>query len=575
VKIFGDESGYFGARLMGSDTVFGLCTTNLDDAKASDLLDKCFGKERLTEVKYVNVSANQKTELCNLIQLLQQHTDNIFVSGAYKPFVTWIKLVDYWIDSAIWKIEKKDFREKRSALAFANLTYSVLSGMEPVWFNKQLWLFNDMMMKCDEKVYSNFWSKMFEKWKASDELVKDLLGWFLTAEDTLGYEYYESLFKLKTPLPTMDIVFPLELEAACFWSNKTTEPLIICHDAASEFSKAMWLWDALTSETAPTGTFMSAGRTYKYPLNIEKTEFIDSKDSASVQICDLIAGAVAECLRSSMGDHHDTQLVESMVLAGVGNFTGGLIWPESNPAFWEPFEEEIDSVALGTYIDSAVGDAIEKKTGRRPKVSTAEQAEKAIKLLSENDLKSAFPLIKGLAEEKIPYFQWILGKMFEEGLFVAANEKQAVKWFQLAVENGEHRAAFSLGTIHFNEKSEYYDPQSTFNLWYAIASVGHSDAQHNLACIYTNGLNGVTEKNDRKSAYWCLRAARNGKLDSQCLAGSQYYYGKGVKQSFEKAQFWWTIAAMQGHAEAHDNLVLLHMKGLVPKVKAPRRRAKK
>lgn len=57
------------------------------------------------------------------------------------------------------------------------------------------------------------------------------------------------------------------------------------------------------------------------------------------------------------------------------------------------------------------------------------------------------------------------------------------------------------------------------------------------------------------------KAAEGGNATAQCLLGSMYAKGQGVRQDAKLALLWYTKAAMQGHAEAQAHLGVMYGKG--------------
>lgn len=58
-----------------------------------------------------------------------------------------------------------------------------------------------------------------------------------------------------------------------------------------------------------------------------------------------------------------------------------------------------------------------------------------------------------------------------------------------------------------------------------------------------------------------LRLAKNGDIRAQAYLGFMYQTGKGVPQHYEKAAYWYGLAADNGHGDAQFALGLLYNKG--------------
>ena len=68
-----------------------------------------------------------------------------------------------------------------------------------------------------------------------------------------------------------------------------------------------------------------------------------------------------------------------------------------------------------------------------------------------------------------------------------------------------------------------------------------------------------------------LAEATEGDADAQNNLGSCYLSGEGVKQDYEKAVVWFTLAAEQGHADAQARLRnLIDQLGYVPELSSDR-----
>ncbi|MES2948356.1 MAG: tetratricopeptide repeat protein [Pseudomonadota bacterium] len=167
-----------------------------------------------------------------------------------------------------------------------------------------------------------------------------------------------------------------------------------------------------------------------------------------------------------------------------------------------------------------------------------------------------------------------LGLMFELGISVEKNTKQAKAWYKKAAEAGHADAQFALA--HGFEHAE----RGNAAHWYAQAAAqGHADAQAALAELHLQGL-GV-EQNRVSALTWyataaeqghaaaqfalakllkedaCAiafdaisRAAAGGQPQAQSAMGDRYAQGTGVAQNWFEACRWYDMAAQQGDAAA-------------------------
>lgn len=209
--------------------------------------------------------------------------------------------------------------------------------------------------------------------------------------------------------------------------------------------------------------------------------------------------------------------------------------------------------------------------------------------------KNAKHNILELANEGDVFAQANAAWGYENGYGTAADDYEAVKWYQKATEQGYARAQCNLGAMYYyghgveqsyEKAAEWYlkaaeqglaDAQYKLGVMYKYgwgvelsyekavewvlkaAEQGLVDAQYILGDMYDNGT-GV-EQSDEKAAEWVLKAAEQGLADAQYDLGDMYYYGRGVEQSYEKAREWYQKAAEQGDALAQYHLGCMYRDG--------------
>jgi TPR repeat protein len=129
---------------------------------------------------------------------------------------------------------------------------------------------------------------------------------------------------------------------------------------------------------------------------------------------------------------------------------------------------------------------------------------------SEN-YKKAFNIWLELAKKDIVGAQHNVADMYVAGQGVSKNNKEAVKWYKAAAENGLSRSARLLG--------------SSYQFGY------------------------FTEINDKDSFAWYLKAAQLGDPVVQEWVGNMYEDGIGTQQSYEKALYWYMQSAYKDNIE--------------------------
>ena len=137
---------------------------------------------------------------------------------------------------------------------------------------------------------------------------------------------------------------------------------------------------------------------------------------------------------------------------------------------------------------------------------------------------------------------------FAEGRGVAANERQAAHWLELAAKQGLAPAQFRLGGYYEKGIGVKKDLAAARDLYLAAAAKGNGKAMHNLAVLYAEGINGRSDY--RTAVFWFRKAADRGITDSQYNLAILYARGTGELQNYAEAYKWFALAAKQGDLEA-------------------------
>lgn len=170
--------------------------------------------------------------------------------------------------------------------------------------------------------------------------------------------------------------------------------------------------------------------------------------------------------------------------------------------------------------------------------------------------------------------QLLVGDMYANGDGVPKNLKEALKWYQLAAEQGNAKAQTTLGSMYhlgtFIEDPKLPPTPPRFNLvpqdykeaarWYRLAAEqGYLPAELNLAAMYNAGQ-GVSQ-NDKESLKWYRLAAEQGDVTAQRTLGTLHYQGLRVRQDYKEASKWFQMAAEQGDVAVQYDLGVMYEKG--------------
>ena len=125
--------------------------------------------------------------------------------------------------------------------------------------------------------------------------------------------------------------------------------------------------------------------------------------------------------------------------------------------------------------------------------------------IARGDYKKAFLLIAPLADQGVAEAQFGLGAMYERGLGVLKDYKNAVAWYRLAAAQDHDLSQVNLGKLYYQGRGLPQD-YGLAVVWYRKgAEQGYAHGQFMLAAMYAAGM-GVP-KNLVESYKWLELAA--------------------------------------------------------------------
>lgn len=117
--------------------------------------------------------------------------------------------------------------------------------------------------------------------------------------------------------------------------------------------------------------------------------------------------------------------------------------------------------------------------------------EEGLAAYQAGDLPLAFKEFRAAAETGNTDSQYNVALMYEQGIGVAKDEKQALVWYEKSAKQGNSNAQFNLGVLYENGRGSAVDFAQA-NQWYRKAAAqGDALAIGNLGMLYVRG-DGVT-----------------------------------------------------------------------------------
>ena len=104
-----------------------------------------------------------------------------------------------------------------------------------------------------------------------------------------------------------------------------------------------------------------------------------------------------------------------------------------------------------------------------PSIAIVTEYRKAVDAYKKEDYKTSYNLILPLAKKGFAQAQYNLGVMYGNGNGVEKNYSKAIKWWNLAADQGNDKAQYSLGVMYEDGKGVEKNLK-TAKKWFQLAS---------------------------------------------------------------------------------------------------------
>ena len=179
--------------------------------------------------------------------------------------------------------------------------------------------------------------------------------------------------------------------------------------------------------------------------------------------------------------------------------------------------------------------------------SVAGPLENAQSAYDNKDYSTALGLWSPLAEQGNAEAQRGMGILYDNGLTVTRDRREATDWFRKAASQGDAEAEYRLGMRFVSGAAGLPHDIPQGLAWMTKAGAqGHVISLYFLGELYRTGIHGVS-KDISQSIAWHRKAADLGYDLSQIRLGVTYLHGLGVPKDIDQAIFWFRKAADQGN----------------------------
>ncbi len=251
----------------------------------------------------------------------------------------------------------------------------------------------------------------------------------------------------------------------------------------------------------------------------------------------------------------------------------------------------------GAQVGGAGNDATDAVAAGATKAEPETQPDLAYGAFQRGMYLTAFQLALPRANLGDPAAQTLIAELYDRGLGIARNGKEATAWYGIAAKSGNREAQFSYAIKLLEGKHVAKDRSKARQLMKAAADSGHASAMYNyaqqlieaypgvrglrqalpylegaakngvgdayyaLSQIYATGA-GVTAPNTKEARNWLVLAARSGLDTAQIELAIQLANGTGGDKDERSALAWFQRAALAGNVIAQNRLARMLALGL-------------
>jgi TPR repeat protein len=167
--------------------------------------------------------------------------------------------------------------------------------------------------------------------------------------------------------------------------------------------------------------------------------------------------------------------------------------------------------------------------------------------------------LRRLGEGGNAHVMFRLGRLYANGIGVARDDIEAVRWYRMGASAGNLNATGALAMALIEGRGATKDEQEGLRLLRAAADGDNHEAQHLLGVILGQGK--LVSKDTAEAIRWLTKAAEAGHVPSMLDLAALHNIAEGGAADPVKAAFWYKRAADLGNSAGMVNLGFMHQQG--------------
>jgi hypothetical protein len=323
--IYFDESGFTGYNLLDpNQPIFSVASADIESAHAEEILGSSFPHNRADEHHLTRIwrSKRQRNGLRNFCRHLHEVADTSFCYATNKRFAVLTKIMDFLVEPAITDAGF-DFYDDGFCWRYTNYVHYGLTQFAPPELLDCLLVYYQEFSR--EPTRENLRKLQF-RLRMMANSVDEPIRIFLD-QMAMGAELFEEYCNLDDFRSSNNIQTSTMIAVIGHWRQVYPEDFAVVHDASSAFLRDRAMWEAITAPDNPKVTIRAGdGSFVPHPLRVVSTEARDSRESFSVQFCDILAGLTAKHFNPDL-DEGERAFMNELIEEGLGNISSNRLIP--------------------------------------------------------------------------------------------------------------------------------------------------------------------------------------------------------------------------------------------------------
>lgn len=288
--IYFDESGQTGTNLLDRDQpFFAIGSTDIGESEADAMLARHFAGRQSAELKANRLLGQNRgrREILAFLDDLSERADRVCGARLHKRFAVVAKMVDHLVEPGM-RDRGYDFYADDYAAKFANTTFFAFDKFMPRSdADRLLELYHEFAREPTEAGLSALHEALREAHGTAHRHCRTPLE--LMIDGTADFEPFAGPNGFRD---TNDIHVTAVLQCMAHWQSRHAGPFDVVHDESVHFFRRSAEWKRITDPSLAPEVIPVGDRNLTLPVGVISTVGARSHESASLQICDLVAGLV-------------------------------------------------------------------------------------------------------------------------------------------------------------------------------------------------------------------------------------------------------------------------------------------